>query len=126
MGAVHNKYRPLEQFQLLAWGSRFYLFLTMKKLYHPKLLVRYLHNTDLALLRQVKFCPLNMYIGIFPTGAKPEINTELEHLKSVVQQLFTKERCRFPILLGFGREIKKYEYPHATVLVESGKVVGFH
>lgn len=126
MGAVYNKLRPLEQFQLLAWGFRFYFFLTVKKLYHSKLFVRYLHNTDLSLFGKVKFCPFNVYISIFPAGTKPEIDTELEHLESIVQQFFAEHGGGLSVLSGFGRQIKKYEYPHTTVLVESGKMVGFH
>src|SRR5690606_28428606 len=87
---------------------------------------RYLHNTDLSLLGQIHLGPPNMYIGIFPTRTKPEINAELEHLESIVQQFFTEKSGRFTVFPGFGREVKKYEYPHATVLVESGKTVGFH
>src|SRR5690606_4941419 len=93
----------LKQFQLLAWGLRSYFFLAVKEFYHSKLFVGYLHNTDLSLFGQVKFSALYMHIRILLTGTKTKINTELKHLKTIVQQFFTENAGSPSLLSGFGR-----------------------
>lgn len=73
----------LKHFQLLyRWfgGSK---FVAMKYLHHPKLLIRDTHNAYMPMLWQYFFHPLYMHFGIFPAGAMPHVNTELEHLKSI-------------------------------------------
>ena len=59
--------------------------LAVKQLNHPKLLIGKLKYSYMSLGGQDAFYPLNMYIGIFPAGAVPHINTELEHLEPIVQ-----------------------------------------
>lgn len=104
---VSNELDPtiffLEKFQLLTRGFGLYLLLAMKKFDHPELFVRYLHNTDLPLFGKIEFCPFNMDICIFPTGTKPEIDAELEHLEPIVQQFFAEHGGGLSVLSGFGR-----------------------
>lgn len=83
--ALDQTFWFLKKFELLAWCFGCYLFLPMKKFDHPKLFVRYLHDADLTLFGQVHFGALDMYGGIFPTGTETQVNTELKHVKTIVQ-----------------------------------------
>jgi hypothetical protein len=56
-----------------------------------------------------------MHIGVFPAAAMPDIRAELEHLEAIRQNSLTELSVGLPVLLGFGRQIKHYEYPHNAI-----------
>ena len=109
----------LKEFQLLTGGFGFHLFLAMEEFDHPKLLIGNLHNAHLPLFGQGIFGAFYMHGRIFPTGTEPHIDTELEHGKAIVQKILTKLGRILPVRQSLCWQVKKNEYPHATVLVET-------
>ena len=109
----------LKEFQLLAGRFGFHLFLAMEEFDHTKLLIGNLHNAHLPLFGQGIFGAFYMHGRIFATGTEPHIDTELEHGKAIVQEILTKLGRILPIRQSLCWQVKKYEYPHATVLVET-------
>lgn len=78
----------------------------MKQFDHTELFIRKLEDTHVPLGRQEALDPFDMNICIFPAGAVPHIDTELEHLEPVGQQLFTEKRIGFPVFFGVRRQVK--------------------
>jgi hypothetical protein len=89
----------------------------VKQFYHPELLIRKLENAYMPFGREKAFHPFNMHIRILAAGAMAHINTELEHLETIRQQLLPENGVGFPVFFGFCREVKKYKYPHNAVSV---------
>ncbi len=56
-----------------------------------------------------------MRIGIFFGRTRAGVNGILQHLVTVFQERFAKIPILVFGLLGIGRQIEKYEYPHGFV-----------
>ena len=82
---------------------------------HPKLLVRNLHDDDLAFLWEHILDTANMYSGILHTGAMAYVDRVLEHDESILEQLASKARGRLTLSGGVGREVEEDKHPHNTV-----------
>lgn len=82
---------------------------------HPKLLVRNLHDDNLAFLWEHILDAPNMYGSILHTGAMSYIDRVLEHDESILEQLASKARGRLTLSGGVGREIEENKHPHNTV-----------
>jgi hypothetical protein len=58
-----------------------------------------------------------MHIGILAARTASSVNGELKHGESVLHNVFPKQSIALPLLLGFGRKVEKYKYPHNSILV---------
>src|SRR5690606_7195319 len=61
----------------------------------------------------------DMHIRVLLAWAVPKVGTELEHGESVLEHLLPEFRIIFPILLCFGRQIKKHHDPHNAIFIQS-------
>lgn len=109
----------LEQLQLLRSFSPFNLFLARKNFHLPELLVGDADYSNLPGGRQGGFGPFDVHFGILAGGAMTQIDGELKHRKAVGQELLTKIRVLLPLLFCFGRQVKKYKYPHNSIFRET-------
>ena len=109
----------LKKLQLL-YGlvQRCHMF-AIKEFHIAKLLVGYSHYTHLTKFRQHPFHALDMHIGIFCTWAMTQIDGKLKHSKTILQEFLAEFRCRFPLLLGFGWQIKKHQHPHNSIFAKT-------
>ena len=82
---------------------------------HPNLLVRNLHNDDLALLWEHILDTPNMYGSILHTGTMAYIDRVLEHDEAILEQFASKARGRLTLGGCIGREIEENKHPHNTV-----------
>lgn len=97
-----------EQLQLLYCLRVFYQFMSPEYFHHAKLLVGHTHNTHMPFGRQDFFDPADVYIGILPAAAVPQIDAELEHLEAITLYLFTEQGIVLPVLFGVSRQVEKY------------------
>lgn len=70
---------------------------------------------------QDSFYSLYMHLGIFPAGAMAQVNAELKHIEAVGHDILSEFGVNLPVFFGFSRQVKKYEYPHDAICVESLK-----
>lgn len=80
----------LKQLELLTW-SIWNLWLGSKKKFNiAKLFISYTHNTHFSKLRQYGFHAFTMDFSIFHTGAMTDVDGELEHGKSILNETFSE------------------------------------
>jgi hypothetical protein len=61
-----------------------------------------------------------MHFHVFAAGAVAYVNAELEHGKTIIHHFIAELGVVFPVFLGFGRKVEKYEYPHNAIFIEPG------
>lgn len=91
----------LKQFQLLAGSIDLLYLFTTKQLYVSELFVCDAYYSYLPVLRQKRFDPIFVYLGIFATHTMAHVYGELEHGKSVSLKIFTKIYVGFLFPFGF-------------------------
>lgn len=111
----------LEKFELLDGFRVFHQVMPPEYLHHSKLFIRNAHDPHMALWREDLFYPLYMDFSILPAGAMTQVNAELEHIEPIAHNLLSEPGIYFPVLLGFGWQVKKYEHPHDTVCIKTVK-----
>ena len=113
----------LKQLELLPCWFSFFRLQARKNLHLAELLVGDAQNANFAMLGQKRFHALDVHIGILATRTMPDVSRKLEHGETVAHDALAKLGCRFPLLLGLGRQVVKHHHPHDFVFAES---VGVH
>ena len=83
-----------------------------------ELLVRNAHDANLSIFRQGALHPPYMHVGILRTRAMAQVNGELKHRETILQQLLAELGCRLTLLLRIGRQIEKHQYPHNSIFTK--------
>ena len=65
-------------------------------------------NPDTAFFRQVSFNPIYMSLLPGESNTRSDIDTELHHLKSIIQEKLPESGGCFPLIFGANRQIKSY------------------
>src|SRR5690606_27247499 len=90
---------------------------TANKFYGSKLLVCTHQNSNFPFVGQQSFDPFDMDLRIFPAVTMSDVNGKLKHNESITHDFFSKSGMILPILLCFGRKIKKYKNPQNSILI---------
>jgi hypothetical protein len=88
-----------------------------EKLHHTKLLIGEGKNDDFTPGCQKRLYTLYVHFSVFAAAAMPYINGILQHGKSILLKIFPEPGIVFPVLNGFGWQIKEYKYPQDMILV---------
>lgn len=105
--AVIVLYFYLEKFQLLHRLINNGFFLAIEQFYVAKLFVGDAHNAYFSIRRQHILHTANMYICILRTRAMAEIDRELKHGKTILQQAFSEQSIVLSVFLGLRWEVEK-------------------
>jgi hypothetical protein len=111
----------LKKFELLHRFWCFHKVMSTEDFHHSELFVGNTHDAYMPFWGKNVFYPLDMYLRIFPAGAVPQVYAELEHIEAVGHNIFPEPGIYFPILFSFCWQVKKYEYPHNSIGIESLK-----
>ena len=93
----------------------------VKQLHVSELFIRYAHDAHMAFGRKKTLHPPDVHLRIFAAAAVPYVHAELKHLKTVFQNFLPEQGIVLPVLFGFGRKVEKYEDPHNSIGVKTGK-----
>ena len=66
-----------------------------------------------------KFNTLDMNFRIVHTCTMPHVNGKLKHCETIFLKLFAEKLVSAFVFLGFGRQIKKHQYPHYSIFANS-------
>ncbi len=83
-----------------------------------ELLVRNTHDAYFTELGQGAFHTPYVHVGILRARAMAQVNGELKHRETILQQLLAELGCRLALLLRVRRQIKKYQYPHNSIFAK--------
>lgn len=109
----------LEHFELLGRGSDILGLLSFENFHHSELFISNPQDADFPLFRKKSLYALNMNIRLLMAHAVAQVDGELEHAKSVVQQLFPEAGIDPAIGILLSGKIEKDHYPHNSVFIES-------
>lgn len=99
----------------MVWRRQLGRFGAVKQFHLAELLVGNAQNADAALIGQNLFHPADMHIRILAAHAMPDVQAELEHGETIVQDLLPEFRIALAVGRRFGGQVEHYKYPHNPV-----------
>ena len=108
-----------KQLQLLAWRVNRLWLAVAEDLHVAKLFVGDAHDANVTKFGHKRFHPLDVYLGIFPARAMPQIDGKLEHRKTVGHDALAEIGVGLPLFLRLRRQIEKHQHPHNAIFAET-------
>ena len=97
----------LKQLQLLTWSVWQLWLVPIKQFYVTELLVGDTHDANFSELWQYGFYSFPMNLGILHAGTMADVDGELEHRESILNETFAKVGVFFDVFLRLSREVEQ-------------------